>query len=71
LPEEGLGNRLSFVLDDLKTCLDKLTELETSSLENGRIGIEVIKGSRENLEKLKTSLENQIEKFQKNLPIEQ
>jgi hypothetical protein len=48
--------------------LEKLKELETSSKENGRIGIETIKDSRENLEKLKNNLENEIEKFQNNFP---
>ena len=49
-PDEGVGNRLNFVLDDLKNCLTKIKELETSSEENGRIGIGVIKNSRKNLE---------------------
>jgi hypothetical protein len=52
----------------LKDCLGKLKELETSSLENGRIGIDVIKDSKENLEKLRINLENQIKKFQNNFP---
>jgi len=42
--------------------------LETSSENNGRIGIETIKDSRENLEKLRDNLENQVEKFQNNFP---
>jgi len=45
--------------------------LETSSEENGRIGIDVIKGSKENLEKLEKNLENQIEKLQNNFPEEE
>jgi hypothetical protein len=48
--------------------LTKLKELETSSKKNGRIGIKTIKDSRENLEKLKDNLENQIEKFQNSSP---
>jgi hypothetical protein len=63
-----VGNRLSFVLDDLKDCLSKIKDLETSSEENGKIGIDLIKDSRENLEKLKVDLEKQIEKFQNNFP---
>jgi hypothetical protein len=63
-----LGNRLSFILDDLKDCLSKIKDLETSSEENGKIGIGLIKDSRENLEKLRVDLEKQIEKFQNNLP---
>jgi hypothetical protein len=63
-----LGNRLSFVLDDLKDCLSKIKDLETSSEENGKIGIDLIKDSRENLEKLRVDLEKQIEKFQNNFP---
>jgi hypothetical protein len=59
------------VLDDLKDCLAKLKELETSSKENGRIGIDVIKDSKENLEKLEKNLENQIEKLQNNFPEEE
>ncbi len=59
------------MLDDLKNCLAKLKELETSSEENGRIGIDVIKGSKENLEKLEKNLENQIEKLQNNFPEEE
>jgi len=42
--------------------------LETSSQENGKIGIDVIKNSRENLEDLEKNLENQIKKLQNNLP---
>ena len=67
-PDEGVGNRLNFVLDDLKNCLEKIKELETSSEENGRIGIGVIKNSRKNLEELKIDLEKQIEKLQNNIP---
>jgi hypothetical protein len=63
-----LGNRLSFILDDLKDCLSKIKDLETSSEENGKIGIGLIKDSRENLEKLRVDLEKQIEKFQNNFP---
>lgn len=70
-PDEGVGNRLNFVLDDLKNCLEKIKELETSSEENGRIGIDVIKDSKENLEKLEKNLENQIEKLQNNFPEEE
>jgi hypothetical protein len=55
-------------LDDLKDCLSKIKDLETSSEENGKIGIGLIKDSRENLEKLRVDLEKQIEKFQNNLP---
>ena len=67
-PDEGVGNRLNFVLDDLKNCWTKIKELETSSEENGRIGIGVIKNSRKNLEELKIDLEKQIEKLQNNIP---
>lgn len=67
-PDEGVGNRLNFVLDDLKNCLEKIKELETSSEENGRIGIGVIKNSRKNLEELRVDLEKQIEKLQNNIP---
>ena len=65
-----MGNRLNFVLDDLNLCLDKLEELETSSRENGKIGIRVIKDSRENLEKLRKNLEKELEKLQNNFPTE-
>jgi hypothetical protein len=44
--------------------------LETSSQENGKIGIEVIEKSRKNLEQLKTSIENEIKKLQNNFPSE-
>ena len=70
-PEEGIGNRLNFVLDDLKDCLAKIKELETSSEEHGKIGIETIRNSRINLEKLRLNLEDQIEKLQNNSPEEQ
>lgn len=70
-PDEGVGNRLNFVLDDLKNCLEKIKELETSSEENGRIGIGVIKNSRKNLEELRVDLEKQIEKLQNNIPQEE
>lgn len=63
-----MGNRLSFVLDDLKDCLAKIKELETSSEENGKIGIGIIKDSRKNLENLRIDLEKQIRKFQNNFP---
>lgn len=66
--EEGIGNRLSFILDDVKEALEKLKNLETSSKENGKIGIGVIKDSRKNLEQLRASLENQIKGLQNNLP---
>jgi hypothetical protein len=56
------------VLDDLKNCLEKVKELETSSVENGRIGIDIIKNSRKNLEELRVDLEKQIEKLQNNIP---
>jgi hypothetical protein len=55
-------------LDDLKDCLNKIQELETSSIENGKIGIDIIKDSRENLEQLRKNLEDQIAKLQNNLP---
>jgi len=42
--------------------------LETSSEENGKIGISIIKDSRENLEQLRKSLEEQIKKLQNNFP---
>ena len=69
--EEGIGNRLNFVLDDLKVCLTKIKELETSSEEHGKIGIETIRNSRKNLEQLRLNLEDQIEKLQNNTPEEQ
>jgi len=47
--------------------LEKIKELETSSEENGKIGIETIRNSRKNLEELRVNLENQIEKFQNNV----
>jgi hypothetical protein len=65
-----MGNRLNFVLDDLNLCLNKLEELETSSEENGKIGIRVIRDSRENLEKLRKNIEKELEKLQNNLPTE-
>jgi hypothetical protein len=55
-------------LDDLKDCLNKIEQLETSSVENGKIGIETIKDSRENLEQLRKNLEDQIKKLQNNFP---
>jgi len=51
--------------------LEKIKELETSSEENGRIGIETIKNSRKNLEELRVNLEQQIEKLQNNIPQEE
>ncbi len=63
-----MGNRLSFVLDDLNDTLNKLKELETSSKENGKIGIKVIEDSRKNLEQLRASLEEQIKNLQNNFP---
>lgn len=56
------------MLDDLKICLLKLKELETSSQEHGRIGIDIIEDSRRNLENLEKNLESQIEKIQNNFP---
>jgi hypothetical protein len=50
----------------LKVCLGKIKELETSSEENGKIGIETIRNSRKNLEQLRLNLEDQIEKLQNN-----
>jgi hypothetical protein len=55
-------------LDDLKDCLEKIKELETSSEENGKIGIETIRNSRKNLDELRVNLEQQIEKLQNNIP---
>jgi hypothetical protein len=52
----------------LKNCLEKIKELETSSEENGKIGIETIRNSRKNLEELRVNLEKQIEKLQNNIP---
>jgi len=52
----------------LKDCLTKIKELETSSEENGKIGIETIRNSRKNLEELRVNLEQQIEKLQNNIP---
>lgn len=37
-------------------------------MENGRIGIDIIKNSRKNLEELRVDLEKQIEKLQNNIP---
>jgi hypothetical protein len=37
-------------------------------VENGRIGIDIIKNSRKNLEELRVDLEKQIEKLQNNIP---
>jgi hypothetical protein len=54
----------------LKVCLAKIKELETSSEEHGKIGIETIRNSRKNLEQLRLNLENQIEKLQNNSPEE-
>jgi len=42
--------------------------LETSSHENGKIGIETIRNSRKNLEELRANIEQQIEKLQNNIP---
>lgn len=39
-------------------------------MENGKIGIGVIKSSKENLEELRKNLEQQIGKLQNNLPEE-
>jgi hypothetical protein len=50
--------------------LSKLKELETSSEENGKIGIEVIEKSKENLEQLRVTIEQQIKKLQNNFPSE-
>lgn len=55
------------MLDDLKNCLLKLKELETSSENHGRIGIDIIGDSRRNLEKLEKDLESQIEKVKNNI----
>jgi len=55
----------------LKVCLTKIKELETSSEEHGKIGIDTIRNSRKNLEQLRLNLENQIEKLQNNSPEEQ
>jgi len=55
----------------LKDCLAKVGELETSSKEHGKIGIETIRNSRKNLEQLKVNLEKQLLKLQNNLPEEQ
>jgi hypothetical protein len=52
----------------LEKVLVKIKQLETSSLENGKIGITSIKNSRENLEQLKGSIENEIKKLQNNFP---
>jgi hypothetical protein len=52
----------------LKNCLEKIKELETSSEENGKIGIETIRNSRKNLDELRANLEQQIEKLQNNNP---
>jgi multidrug efflux pump subunit AcrB len=51
-------------------CLSKLEELETSSEENGKIGIRIIKNSRENLEQLRKNIEQELEKLQNNFPQE-
>jgi hypothetical protein len=52
----------------LRDCLKKIKELETSSKENGKIGIETIRNSRKNLDELRANLEQQIEKLQNNNP---
>ena len=67
-PEEGLGNRLSFVLDDLESSIAKLEELETSSEENGKIGIGTIRESKGKLEKLREDIKREIEKLRNNFP---
>jgi hypothetical protein len=54
----------------LKDCLIKIKELETSSKEHGKIGIETIRNSRKNLEQLRLNLEEQIKKLQNNSPEE-
>jgi hypothetical protein len=48
-----------------------MEELETSSKEHGKIGIETIRNSRKDLEQLKGNLEKQLLKLQNNLPEEQ
>jgi hypothetical protein len=55
----------------LKDCLIKIEELETSSKEHGKIGIETIRNSRKDLEQLRVNLEKQLQKLQNNLPEEQ
>ena len=52
----------------MEEALVKLKELETSSEENGKIGIETIRNSRKNLDELRINLEQQIEKLQNNIP---
>jgi hypothetical protein len=42
--------------------------LETSSEENGKIGIGTIRKSKGNLEKLREDIKREIEKLQNNFP---
>jgi hypothetical protein len=48
-----------------------MEDLETSSKEHGKIGIETIRNSRKDLEQLRVNLEKQLQKLQNNLPEEQ